>query len=62
MLPSIKNNIKNDICNNALDAVTMGYNEGRFLAPLRTNLIFLPSLYQKVQVIVVYIITIEGMV
>ncbi len=38
MLSSTKDNIKNNICNNALDTVTMGYNES-FLASLKTNLI-----------------------
>ena len=37
MLFYIKTDIKNNICNNALGVVTMGYNEGRFLAPLKTN-------------------------
>ncbi len=36
MLSSTKDNIKNNICNNALDTVTMGYNES-FLASLKTN-------------------------
>ena len=38
MLSSTKNNIKNNICNNALDTVTRSYN-GQFLAPLKTYLI-----------------------
>jgi hypothetical protein len=32
-----ENKIKNNICSNALEDVTMGYN-GRFFAPLKTNL------------------------
>ena len=33
---SAKNNTKNNICSNDIQVVTMGYNGGRFLAPLKT--------------------------
>jgi hypothetical protein len=36
MLLLIENNIKNDICNNALVFVTLSYNE-RYLVSLKTN-------------------------
>jgi hypothetical protein len=38
VLFSNKNNTKNNICNDALDAVIVSYIEGRFPAPLKTNL------------------------